>query len=96
MIGGQTTLPGGQFGGTTGSFNGSAFNGGQANPKLTFEQMQERKKAMDEAKKAAKDAGADIAMNFKEGIQSVASGDEVGDYFQYALDDTASTRRPTA
>ncbi|MSQ96847.1 MAG: hypothetical protein EXR98_20155 [Gemmataceae bacterium] len=36
---------------------------------------------------AAKDVGQSIAgFNFKEGIQSVATADEVGEYFQYTID----------
>ncbi len=63
------------------------------NNRLTFEELQQRRQQQDEQKKVAKDKGAAIAMNFKEGIQSVASAEEVGDYFQYIVDQRISLSR---
>src|SRR5262249_13072318 len=84
-------------GNTMGGFgaNSAQFNNrnNDINNRITFEQLQERKKALDEAKKDAKERGSTIAMNFKEGIDSVASGDEVGDYFQYLIDQRISLSR---
>lgn len=61
--------------------------------RISFEELQQRKKALDEAKREGRDKGAAIAMNFKEGIQSVASAEEVGDYFQYVVDRRISLSR---
>jgi hypothetical protein len=65
----------------------------EANNRLTFEELQQRRQQLEEEKKAAKEKGAVIAMNFKEGIQSVASAEEVGDYFQYVVDQRISLSR---
>jgi hypothetical protein len=63
------------------------------NNRLTFEELQQRRQQQEDAKKSAKEKGAVIAMNFKEGIQSVASAEEVGDYFQYIVDQRISLSR---
>lgn len=63
------------------------------NNRLTFEELQQRRVQQEEAKKVAKEKGTVIAMNFKEGIQSVASAEEVGDYFQYVVDQRISLSR---
>jgi hypothetical protein len=61
------------------------FLGGQQ--RLTYEQLQERRQLQQAAREQAKKTGKAVAdLNFKEGIASLASSDEVGDYFQYALD----------
>ncbi|MBI3408813.1 MAG: DUF4139 domain-containing protein [Planctomycetes bacterium] len=55
--------------------------------KLTYEELQERRRQQQEKGKDAKKVGGFIAgLNFKEGIQSVASAEDIGDYFQYVLD----------
>ncbi len=55
--------------------------------KLTYDELQRRRQEqvvkMDQAKKKG---SAVAGFNFKEGIQSVASADEVGDYYQYTID----------
>jgi hypothetical protein len=90
-------------GGFSGGYNGSSGGLGGANPgnratsveqqRLSFEELQKRKKALDDALREGKDKGAAIAMNFKEGIQSVASAEEIGGYFQYVLDQKISLPR---
>ncbi len=55
--------------------------------KLTYEQLQLRKADQLAAKAEGKKVGEALTgFNFKEGVKSVASGDEVGDYYQYAID----------
>ena len=92
---------GGGFGNFNGSFNalqpGNPFNnryanpnamqggqGGNFNAKLSYEELQNRrniqKQVQDEAKKVV------AGLNFKEGVASVANAEEVGDYYQYVLD----------
>ncbi len=57
------------------------------NNRLTYEELQLRRQVQDQKAGEAKKAGAAIAgLNFKEGIQSVATAEEIGDYFQYMLD----------
>src|SRR5262249_31559125 len=62
--------------------------------RLTYEELQRRRKEQKEVAEKAKKAGSAIAgLNFKEGIASVASAEEVGDYFQYILDQKISLPR---
>jgi hypothetical protein len=92
---------GGGFGG--GGFGGNPFQNRYANPmamqdnfnvKLTYEQLQERRKLQREAREEARRLGGAMAgLNFKEGIASVASAEEVGDYFQYALEQKINLAR---
>jgi hypothetical protein len=57
------------------------------NNRLTYEELQLRRQVQDQKAGDARKAGASIAgLNFKEGIQSVATAEEIGDYFQYMLD----------
>jgi len=92
-----------QAGGVPGNFAGNPVQNRYANPfgasgqfnaKLTYEQLQERrqrqKQQQDEARKVGQALGG---LNFKEGIASVASAEEVGDYFQYVLDQKISLPR---
>jgi hypothetical protein len=62
--------------------------------KLTFDELQNRrnlnKQNVENAKKAL---GAIAGLNFKEGIASVASAEEVGDYHQYVIDQKVSLAR---
>jgi hypothetical protein len=86
----------GQFGQFGGSFQGNRYQQNPTNPlttanpftnRLTYEELQQRRRHKAEANGEAKQAGSAIAgMNFKEGIQSVATAEEVGDYYQYVLD----------
>jgi hypothetical protein len=69
-------------------------NDAQAQNRLTFEQLQQRREQQRELQAKAKHAGAAITgFNFKEGIASVATADEVGDYYQYSLDQRISLAR---
>ncbi len=61
--------------------------------KLTFEELQFRRQQQVALISEAKEKGKTIAMNFKEGIQSVASAEEVGDYYQYVIDQKISLPR---
>jgi len=71
------------------------------NNRLTFEDLQERRRqalqAKDEAKEEAKEKGPAIAgmagLDFKEGIDSVAAAAEVGDYYQYVIDQRITLAR---
>jgi len=67
------------------------------NNRLTYEELQQRRQRQELVKNDAKKAGAGIAggggLNFKEGIQSVATAEEIGDYFQYLLDQKISLPR---
>ena len=78
---------------TNGNFdaNGNFFNNG--NNKLTYQELQQRRQQLAAAKDEAKAKGAAIAMNFREGIQSVATAEEVGDYYQYVIDQRISLSR---
>jgi hypothetical protein len=56
--------------------------------------MLAQKKKLQDAKDKAKELGEKIlGLNFKEGIQSVATAEEIGDYFQYRLDQKVTLGR---
>ncbi len=62
--------------------------------KLTYDELQRRRQEQVALKGEAKKAGAAITgFNFKEGIQSVATAAEIGDYYQYAIDQKISLPR---
>lgn len=64
------------------------------NNRLTFEELQKRRQQEVAQKGDAKARGAMIAgLNFKEGIASVASAEEVGDYYQYIIDQKVNLSR---
>ncbi len=64
------------------------------NNRLTFEELQKRRQQDQAARGEAAKKGAAIAsMNFKEGIASVASAEEVGDYYQYVIDQKVNLSR---
>jgi hypothetical protein len=55
--------------------------------KLNYDEYINRRKDAQKQKEEAKLKGATIAgLNYKEGIQSVASAEDVGDYYQYVID----------
>lgn len=94
----------GQFGGQGGFFPGgmnpnryqqyAAPNLAMMHNRLTYEELRQRNLQRTEARDEAKKAGSAIgAVNFKEGIQSVATAEEVGDYYQYVLDQKVSLAR---
>lgn len=62
--------------------------------KLTYEELQRRRQEQKEGReKAGKDGSAIAGLNFKEGISSVATADEIGDYYQYVIDDVINLPR---
>jgi hypothetical protein len=62
--------------------------------KLSYEEMLRRKQESQVKVDQAKKAGEMITgFNFKEGIKSVATADEIGDYFQYSIDQKISLQR---
>jgi hypothetical protein len=62
--------------------------------KLGYEEMMARKQQLARLADEAKRVGGSVAgMNFKEGIQSVATAEEVGEYYQYAIDQKISLPR---
>jgi hypothetical protein len=66
--------------------------GGNANlpNKLAYDEMVARKEKLKEGKQK----GSAIAgLNYREGIQSVATSEEVGDYYQYIIDQKISLAR---
>jgi hypothetical protein len=72
------------------SNNGAALQ----NNRLSFEELQQRRQEQRAAKDQAKKAGAAITgFNFKEGIASVATAEEIGDYYQYVIDQRISVAR---
>jgi hypothetical protein len=74
---------------------GGQLQPGQAPPqRLTYEELQRRREERKQAAGEAKKVGGKIAgLNFKEGIASVATGEEAGDYYQYILDQKISLPR---
>jgi hypothetical protein len=87
----------GRFGGGINRYQGNSANSGfflNTQQRLTYEELQRRRQERKEMAQKAKKAGSAIAgLNFKEGIASVASAEEVGDYFQYILDQKISLPR---
>jgi hypothetical protein len=62
--------------------------------KLTFDELQKRRAEQVAQKGDAKKVGSAMTgFNFKEGIQSVATADEIGDYYQYAIDQKINLAR---
>jgi hypothetical protein len=71
------------------NYFGNTLNmqGGQGNyfnAKITYEQLQDRQRLQKQVQAEAKKVIA--GLNFKEGVASVASAEEVGDYHQYVVD----------
>jgi hypothetical protein len=57
------------------------------NTRLSYEELQQRRQQLAAARDKAKGVGSALAaINLKEGVASVASAEEVGDYFRYAID----------
>jgi hypothetical protein len=85
--GGQFGQQGGQFGFLN---NGNNDNN---NNRLSFNELQQRRQQQQQARDQAKKVGAGLAMDPREGIASIASAEEVGDYFQYVIDQKVSLPR---
>jgi hypothetical protein len=65
-----------------GSNNDFGLNG-----RLSYEQLQQRRQQQVAEREKAKSVGSALAaINLKEGVASVASAEEVGDYFRYVID----------
>jgi hypothetical protein len=94
-FGGGLGALGRQFG--MGGFGGGNFGqqGGQiGTPRLTYEQLLERRQkqrvALDDAQKIGKVV---TGMDFKEGIGSVATAEDIGDSYRYLIDQKVSLAR---
>ncbi|MCI0376607.1 MAG: DUF4139 domain-containing protein, partial [Gemmataceae bacterium] len=62
--------------------------------RLTYEELQDRRQKQQAAGEQAKKVGSMVAgLNFKEGIQSVATAEEIGDYYQYIIDQKINLAR---
>jgi hypothetical protein len=67
---------------------------GMIQNRLSFDELQRRRQQEQQARGDAKAKGPVIAgLNFKEGIESVASAEEVGDYYQYIIDQKVTLSR---
>lgn len=103
-LGGQMGLQGGGQLGLQGGQNGLNFNNDGTNnilnnalvqnQRLTYEELQKRQQELRQAKGKARAVGSALAaMNLQQGVESVASAEEVGDYFQYVIDHKVSLPR---
>jgi len=63
-----------------------------ANPKLSYEEMQQRRQQLRQNKDNAKKIGSALALD-PSGVASVATADEIGDYFQYTIDQKVTLLR---
>jgi hypothetical protein len=70
--------------------NGVNFN--PVNPKLSYEEMQQRRQQIRQNKDNAKKIGSAVALD-PSGVASVAAADEIGDYFQYTIDQKVTLPR---
>ncbi len=61
--------------------------------KLTYEQLQERRGQLKANQEEAKKLGSKVALNPREGIHDAAIAEEMGDYFQYAIDQKVTLPR---
>jgi hypothetical protein len=62
--------------------------------RLTFEELQRRREQQREAREQAAKVGAAVAgLDATDGVTALASSEEVGDYFQYALEDRVTLPR---
>jgi hypothetical protein len=86
-------FPGGGMPGQQAAFvNPYQQNANAANPnaKLSYEALQQRRTAKEDAKKAG---SAIAAMDPREGVEAAASGEAVGDHYQYVIDQRVSLAR---
>jgi hypothetical protein len=67
-------------------------NGNFANNKLTYEELQQRRQQIRQNKDNAKKIGSALALD-PSGVASVANADEIGDYFQYLIDQKVTLPR---
>src|SRR5262249_51327399 len=72
----------------------SALYQGQGSSRLTYEELQQRRQAVREARAKAQQAARSIAgLNFKEGVNSVATAEGAADAYQYLIDQKVSLPR---
>ena len=88
---------GGQVGNMQQNFNpnndnNNNFTNNSINPKLSYEEMQQRRQQLRQNKDNAKKIGSALALD-PSGAASVANADEIGDYFQYNIDQKVTLPR---
>jgi hypothetical protein len=67
--------------------NGNNDNNNGLNNKLSYEELQQRRQQQAQVREKARNVGSALAaIDLKSGVTSVASAEEVGDYFQYVID----------
>ena len=72
--------------------NNDLQNGVNFNTKLTYEELQQRRQQIRQNKDNAKKIGSAVALD-PSGVASVAAADEIGDYFQYTIDQKVTLPR---
>jgi hypothetical protein len=77
---------------TTGLPFNANNDGNSANPKLSYDEMQQRRQQMRQNKDNAKKLGSALALD-PSGVASVANADEIGDYFQYSIEQKVTLPR---
>jgi hypothetical protein len=77
-----------------GGLGGQLGNGFNPTNRLTYEELQQRRQQQLAAKEKARKVGSRLsAIDPHEGITSVAAAEEIGDYFQYVIDQRVSLPR---
>jgi hypothetical protein len=92
------TLPGFYFNQTgpvgTQGIASQGANKADADRRLSYEELLKRRAQIAAALADAKKTGSAVAgLNFKEGVQSVASASEVGEYYQYVIEQKVNLPR---
>jgi hypothetical protein len=83
----------GQIGGQGGNGDNNLSNG-LANNRLTYEQLQQRRKEQQVVRANARRLGSSIAaLDPAGGVASIASAEEIGDSFRYTIDDKVNLPR---
>ncbi|MBY0525135.1 MAG: DUF4139 domain-containing protein [Gemmataceae bacterium] len=99
MAGGQNVNPQERFGfnryqsGNALSFNPNHIGNANNNNRLTYAEMQQRKQQQQEVIDKARKMGSTILMDPREGVASIATAEEAGDYFQYQIDERVNLPR---
>jgi hypothetical protein len=90
QLGGQWGQQGGQFN----RYQMPGFNGLAQQNRLTYEELQERRKEREGAKAEAKKVGSAMAaIDPTQSIDPAATGEEVGDGYRYVIDQKVSLSR---
>ncbi len=75
-------------------FQNGLNNNDNNNNKLSYEELVQRRQQQAQAKEKARSVGSALAaIDLKQGVSSVASAEEVGDYFQYVIDHNVTLPR---